>query len=169
ATRAGFDPGANARLLPKTTEKFHLRKVLLLASKIPADIDFRQSTRCRMNRVDGPHMLNQANRESTELLGDLHPLVQQLGSAEGLVTLSTASHSLQLRNVESIPALLHFLETYQAQILIPFELPAIQRAFRHASRNEARELISFDQALGAEPVLKPFGQASQRVGQAQIR
>ena len=31
-----------------------------------------------------------------------------------------------------IPALLHFLEAYQSQILIPFELPAIQRAFRHA-------------------------------------
>src|SRR6187401_1682960 len=114
-------------------------------------------------------MLNQANRDTTELLGDLHPLVQQLGSAEGIVTLSTASQSLQLRNVESIPALLHFLEAYQSHILIPFELPAIQRAFRHATRNEARELISFDQELAAEPVLKPFARASQRVGQAQIR
>jgi len=122
-----------------------------------------------MKPVGGPHMQNQANLESTDLLGDLHPLVQQLGSAEGIVTLSTASHSLQLRKVESIPALLHFLEAYQSQILIPFELPAIQRAFRHASRNESRELIAFDQELASEPVLKPFGHASQRVGQAQIK
>lgn len=114
-------------------------------------------------------MLRQSNPETTELLGDWHPLVQQLGSAEGLVALSTASHSLHLSNVDSVPSLLRFLEAYQSQILIPFELPAIQRAYRHASRNETRELIAFDQQLAAEPVLKPFANASRRVGQAQLR
>lgn len=114
-------------------------------------------------------MLRQTNPESTELLGDWHPLVQQLGSAEGLVALSTASHSLHLSNVDSVPSLLRFLEAYQSQVLIPFELPAIQRAFRHASRNETRELIAFDQQLAAETALKPFTNASRRVGQAQLK
>ena len=114
-------------------------------------------------------MLRQTNPESTELLGDWHPLVQQLGSAEGLVALSTASHSLHLSNVDSVPSLLRFLEAYQSQVLIPFELPAIQRAFRHASRNETRELIAFDQQLATETALKPFANASRRVGQAQLK
>ncbi len=114
-------------------------------------------------------MLRQTNPESTELLGDWHPLVQQLGSAEGLFALSTASHSLQLSSVDSVQSLICFLEAYQSQILIPFELPAIQRAYRHASRNETRELIAFDQLLAGEPVLKPFANASRRVGQAQLK
>jgi urease accessory protein UreF len=114
-------------------------------------------------------MLRQTNPETTELLGEWHPLVQQLGSTEGLIALSTASHSLQLNNVDSVQALLRFLEAYQAQILIPIELPAIQRAYRHASRNETRELIAFDRQLEEEPALKSFANASRRVGQAQLK
>jgi urease accessory protein UreF len=114
-------------------------------------------------------MLRQTNQESTELLGEWHPLADQLGSTEGLIALSTASHSLRLNNVDSRSSLLRFLEAYQSQILIPYELPAIQRAFRHASRNETRELIAFDQELAAEPALKYFAKASRRVGQAQLK
>jgi urease accessory protein UreF len=114
-------------------------------------------------------MLRQTNQESTELLGEWHPLADQLGSTEGLIALSTASHSLRLNNVDSLPSLLRFLEAYQSQILIPYELPAIQRAFRHASRNETRELIAFDQELAVEPALKYFANASRRVGQAQLK
>ncbi len=104
-----------------------------------------------------------------ELLGDWHPLAQQLDSTEGLVSLSTASHSLHLNNVDSVESLMCFLEAYQSQILIPYELPAIQRAFRHASRNETRELIAYDMQLAEEAALKPFANASRRVGQAQLK
>ena len=45
------------------------------------------------------------NPETTDLLGDWHPLAQQLSSAEGLVALSTASHSLQLKHVDSVTSL----------------------------------------------------------------
>ncbi|MEY2408868.1 MAG: hypothetical protein QOF48_1538 [Verrucomicrobiota bacterium] len=114
-------------------------------------------------------MLKQPHPESSELLGDWHPLVQQLGSTDGLVSFSTASQSLRLKNITSTETLLHFLEAYQSQILIPYELPAIQRAFRHASRNETRELIAYDQEIAAEAVLRPFCNASRRVGQAQIK
>jgi urease accessory protein UreF len=113
--------------------------------------------------------MRQSNSETTELLGEWHPLVQQLSSTEGLVALSTASHSLQLSNVDSIQALLRFLEAYQSQILIPLELPAIQRAYRHASRNETRELVAFDRQLEQELALKSFANASRRVGQAQLK
>lgn len=114
-------------------------------------------------------MLRQSYPESTELLGEWHPLAAQLGSTEGLVALSTASHSLRLNHVADVESLLSFLEAYQAQILIPYELPAIQRAFRHAARNETRELIAFDQELANEPALRFFASASRRVGQAQLR
>lgn len=119
-----------------------------------------------MERADA---MQQPHPETSELLGDWHPLVQQLGSTEGLVSLSTASHSLRLKNITSTETLLRFLEAYQAQILIPFELPAIQRAYRHACRNETRELVAFDSELAGEAALRPFANASRRVGQAQIK
>src|SRR6185369_5258799 len=53
--------------------------------------------------------------------------------------------------------------------LIPYELPAIQRAFRHASRNETRELIAADQQMAREPMLAPFAGASRRVGRSQLK
>lgn len=113
--------------------------------------------------------MRRTNSETTELLGEWHPLVQQLGSTEGLIALSTASHTLQLNNVDNVQALLRFLEAYQSQILIPLELPAIQRAYRHASRNETRELVAFDRELAGELALKTFVNASRRVGQAQLK
>ena len=113
--------------------------------------------------------MQQPHPETSELLGDWHPLVQQLGSTEGLVSLSTASHALRLKNITSTETLLRFLEAYQSQILIPYELPAIQRAFRHACRSETRELVAFDHEVAGEAVLRPFSSASRRVGQAQIK
>ena len=110
-----------------------------------------------------------ASAESTELLGDLHPLVEQLGTSQGLVTLASAADTLNLARVDTHGALLRFLEAYQSQVLIPFELPAIQRAFRHASRNETRELIALDQQIALEPMLIPFAGASRRVGRSQLK
>ena len=99
----------------------------------------------------------------------MHPLVEQLGAAEGLISLGQATESLRLDRVDSRAALHRFLEAYQSQVLIPLELPAIQRAFRHASRHEVRELIELDGLVTAEPVLKNFSKASRRVGQSQLK
>jgi urease accessory protein UreF len=154
---------------PTAEDLFLFEQVFLLAALGFADIGFRRFHQGRALEVDCLNMLRQPNPESTELLGDMHPLVQQLGSAEGLVALSTASHSLQLKNVDSVASLLQFLEAYQSHILIPHELPAIQRAFRHASRNETRELVAFDVSIASEPLLRPFAAASRRVGQAQLK
>jgi urease accessory protein UreF len=107
--------------------------------------------------------------DAAEWLGDWHPLAEQLGSASGLFTLASVSASLRLPPVYSLPALRHFLRSYQAQVLLPFELPAIQSAHGHAARHELRELVALDRSLVGQPLLLPFAPASRRVGQYQLR
>ena len=117
-------------------------------------------------------MLQQAYRapvEALELLGDFHPLLEQLGSIEGLVTLNGAAASLHLREIGSLPALRAFLHNYEARILWRVELPAIQRAFFHASRGELRELIALDRQLADQPVIGNFAAPSHRVGRCQLQ
>jgi urease accessory protein UreF len=61
------------------------------------------------------------------------------------------------------------VRNYQSQILLPFELPAIQCAHGHAARYELRELVALDRQLAAEPVLRSFAPASRRVGRYQLQ
>lgn len=110
-----------------------------------------------------------APAEAVELLGDLHPLMDQLGSLDGLVTLADASDSLQVRQIRTRADLRHFLQNYHSRILWPVELRAIQRAFFHAGQNELRELVALDRQLAGEPVLQNFAAASRRVGQGQLQ
>ena len=81
-------------------------------------------------------MLRQAQKaplETLELLGDFHPLVEQLGSVDGLLSLNGASASLQIRHIESLPALREFLQNYHARILYP------AGTARHSARVSARQ------------------------------
>src|SRR5947207_15625467 len=101
----------------------------------------------------GQRMLNQnkpLSEQGVELLGECHPLVEQLGSADGLLTLAGVAASLRLPEVDSLESLAAFLEAYQTQLLLPLEWPAICRAHHHASRNEARELIALDLEIAAQ-------------------
>src|SRR5437762_5467113 len=82
----------------------------------------------------------------TKLLGELHPLTDRLGSTEGLATLTALS--ARFPRVQSLSTLRKFLQNYIRDILVPIELPAIYQSFLHASRNEVRELIAFDQRIG---------------------
>jgi urease accessory protein UreF len=107
--------------------------------------------------------------DAAEWLGDWHPLAEQLGSTDGLVTLGSVSASLRLAPVHNVPSLRLFLRNYQSQILLPFELPAIQCAHGHTARHEVRELVAFDQSLTSQPLLSDFAAASRRVGQSQLR
>jgi len=107
--------------------------------------------------------------DAAEWLGDWHPLAEQLGSTDGLITLGSVSASLRLVPVHNVPSLRHFLRSYQSQILLPFELPAIQSAQGHAARHEVRELVALDQSLAGQPILSEFAAASRRVGQSQLR
>ncbi len=107
--------------------------------------------------------------DPAEWLGDWHPLAEQLGSADGLFELGSVTAWLRLRPVQSLPALRRFLQQYHREILFPVELPAIQAAHGHASRNELRELVAFDLHLAGEPLIGEFASPSRRVGQAQLR
>ena len=106
--------------------------------------------------------------EPAEGLGDCHRLVEQLGSTHGLVALAEVSACLRIDPVLDLPSLRRFLHDYHRQILLPIELPAIQRAFDHACHREIRELIELDRELAAHVALKPFAEASRRVGQREL-
>jgi urease accessory protein UreF len=110
-----------------------------------------------------------ALNDATEWLGDWHPLAEQLGSADGLLTLSTATAILRVRPVTDVLTLRSFLNSYKRDILLAFELPAIFYARGHADLNELRELVQLDCNLGSEPVLQEFADSSRRVGQGQLQ
>ena len=107
--------------------------------------------------------------DPAEWLGDAHPLVAQLGTANGLTSVHQMAESLAARPITSPTALRQFLTAYRDRILFPHELPAIRVAYDHASRNELRELISYDQTLSSEPALRSFATASQRIGSTQLQ
>jgi urease accessory protein UreF len=106
--------------------------------------------------------------EAAEWLGDWHPLMDQLGSTDGLVALSSLAVSFRVQPLNDLPALRRFLEAYHAAVLLPVELPAIQRAYTHTTRNELRELIALDQEIACKPAVREFASASRRVGQGQL-
>ncbi len=106
--------------------------------------------------------------EPADWLGNWHPLAEQLGSTNGLAALKDVSLSMRVPIVENFASLRRFLESYQRQILLPHELPAIQRAFDHTCRHEVRELCEYDRQLANEPALKSFAEASRRVGQTEL-
>ncbi len=108
-------------------------------------------------------------QDPAEWLGDAHPLVAQLGTADGLASMHALAGSLTVKPITSLAALREFLQAYHERILLPHELPAIKTAFTHASRNEVRELIAFDQQLASEPMLRNFANASQRIGRDQLQ
>lgn len=103
---------------------------------------------------------------AAELLGDLRPLLDQIGSPGSM---AGASGSPPVRQIKHLPELRIFLKNYHANILQPLELPAIQRAFFHAGRNELRELVAFDQELSRKEILQNFASASRHVGQSQLQ
>ena len=105
---------------------------------------------------------------SAELLGDAHPLLEQLGTAESVSVNGALTQALELRSVTDLPSLRSFLDAYRKEILLPVEFPAIVHAHQHASRGEANELIALDTQLASEAAIRPFAIASCRVGQRQL-
>jgi urease accessory protein UreF len=103
-----------------------------------------------------------------ELLGDAHPLLEQLGSPDELAVTGAGVGAMEFSRVRDLSSLRAFLDTYHAQVLRPIELPAIVSAYQHAARGEARELITLDQSLAKETGFRDFAVASCRVGQRQI-
>ncbi len=107
-------------------------------------------------------------RATGELLGDAHPLLDQLGSPGEIARTGLTPGALGWRHVTDLTSLRNFLDGYREQVLIPVELPSIVAAYQHAARGEARELIALDAALRGQIVIQPFAVASCRVGQRQL-
>lgn len=110
-----------------------------------------------------------AQNEAVEWLGDWHPLAEQLGCSDGLVALGTMTAELRLDPVHDVSSLELFLRRYHSHILVPLELPIIQRAHGHAASHEIRELVALDRQLARTPALQPFASASRRVGRSQLQ
>lgn len=110
-----------------------------------------------------------ASPDPVQLLGECHPLLEQLGSADGLFTLNGAAGALSLPVIENALAFSQFLEVYCSHVLLPLELPAICRAHHHSSRNEIRELLALDLELAAGSKYEDFASASRRVGGTQLQ
>jgi urease accessory protein UreF len=112
---------------------------------------------------------NIAPGSPAELLGDPHPLLEQLGVANDLAIATPAAHDvIDLGRVADLPSLRRFLDTYRTEILVPMELPAIVAAYQHAARGEVKELIALDNRLAGERSVRQFAAASCRVGQRQL-
>lgn len=111
---------------------------------------------------------NNVPNSPAELMGDVHPLLDQLGSAEDLAVTSTVAEAIDLRRVSDLPSLRRFLQSYRSEVLVPIELPNIVRAFGHATRGELVELLALDRELSENATLRKFGPASCRVGQRQL-
>lgn len=107
--------------------------------------------------------------DPAEWLGDAHPLVAQLGLAEGLVPLHALARALTPRPITNLFSLRLFLERYYSTLLLPHELPAIRDAYQIAARRHHRELIALDRRLADETALREFAAPSRRVGQDQLR
>ena len=149
-------------------KEFIFSKKLLLLALVAQHVQRNAELKKKILSVNMWQQFQPAQGEPNEWLGDWHPLAEQLGSARGLAALSDISASMQVPLVHDLPSLRHFLATYQKQLLLPIELPAVQRAFDHTCRHEVRELAEFDRQLASEPALKPFAEASRRVGQTEL-
>ncbi len=112
---------------------------------------------------------NILEQPAENLFQDVHPLIDQLGSSDGLLLASAVNTSLPLNHINNFPDLKKFLQDYHAQLLAPLELPLICQAYLHASKNQFSELIVLDQNLIRETRLDFFAAASQRIGRIQLR
>lgn len=103
-----------------------------------------------------------------ELIGDAHPLLEQLGATDAVTLASDAAAGFRFNNVRDVASLQNFLTTYRTQILVPVELPAIVAAHAHATHGQVRELVVLDARLVSEKAMGDFAIASCRVGQRQL-
>lgn len=103
------------------------------------------------------------------LAGDAYGLDEALGSAADVPALGRSLAFHHCQPLETPRALRAFLWRYQQSLLIPIELPAIERAFHHASHYEVRELLAFDRLVSPGQFPSQFAFASQAVGRRYLR
>jgi urease accessory protein UreF len=116
-------------------------------------------------------MLEQPQPERNALsdAADFRALEEQLGSPEEATAISSAAFGAALTEIRTPDQLREFVAHFQAKTLAQDELPAILRAYNHARRNEAREIIALDRSLKESFPSEALANASERVGRNQLR
>lgn len=109
-----------------------------------------------------------ASHSANEVTGELSALAEKLGAAH-LTELTHTSSRFELNHIRNLPQLRRFLQKYSAQVLVNSELRTIHRAYQHASRSQARELIALDASVQSLPLLRSLTPASQHVGGSQLQ
>ena len=111
----------------------------------------------------------EAAPKAVELPGNVHLLMEQIGTADVFQGMDFTNVTGVVPDLSKPADLQSFLRNYHRQVLEPLELPSIRKAFLHGSRNEARELIQYDEEFGRERVLRAFAGASRSVGKLQLQ
>lgn len=106
---------------------------------------------------------------ASDFSGDFRSLLAQLGSPAGRLDSVVPSELAGDAPILDVAGLREFLRQYRERLLGPVELPAIHRAFGHASRREARELVAYDREISSEAMPTSFASASRRAGQLQLQ
>ena len=102
--------------------------------------------------------------ETHALLGDFGALLRRVGAAGEPQCF--AGHLVESHTTET--SWTEFLAAYQANVLVPVELPTIARAASHAACGQWRELLALDGQLAQDPRLRPFANGSQQVCRLQL-
>ncbi len=111
----------------------------------------------------------QSAKEQGALLGEVRALLEQLGGTANLINLHAAAETLACPEVANWEVFREFINTYKVKVLYAQELEAIYRGYTHARANEGRELVLLDQELAKVLRPRPLGEASRRIGQAQLQ
>jgi urease accessory protein UreF len=150
-------------------EKKPLAKAFPVGAQIFADVAWKRCNgrAIQMNEAVNSHRI--VAPIDITLLGEVHPLLQQLGSCDGLTDFGGYDELMAGASVRDCESLSSFLTTYQCEVLVRFELPTVVQAHNLAARNEARELIALDAEVARQAVPPAFASASRRVGQGHLQ
>jgi urease accessory protein UreF len=113
--------------------------------------------------------LPQPERNEFSDAADLRALEEQLGSPEEATAIGSEAFASALVNIRTAEEFRNFLAQLQAKTIAQEELPTILRAYNHARRNEAREIIALDRSLKETFPNEALANASERVGRNQLR
>jgi len=113
--------------------------------------------------------LPQPERNELSEAADLRALEEQLGSPEEATAIGSEAFASALVDIRTAEQLRDFLTALQGKTIAQDELPTILRAYNHARRNEAREIIALDRSLKDSFPNEALANASERVGRNQLR
>ena len=102
-------------------------------------------------------------------LGDLNPIASDDGTSISLVDPAAVSQWIGGSDLTSPEELESFLQRYHEHIFAAVEAPTIINAHSCAEQGHIREFLEMDRVLSANSLVKPFTQASCRVGRWQLR